>query len=90
MCRYKQFFFIFVYFAGMASDSSCNAVRCTDKVMKYCLGPQFINDHCWCELGHSTGKSLLTILFAHDNLLINLMSIKIENIINFKHNNDKY
>ncbi|TMW50487.1 hypothetical protein DOY81_004415 [Sarcophaga bullata] len=42
------------FYEGMASDSSCNAVRCTDKVMKYCLGPQFINDHCWCELGHST------------------------------------
>ncbi|XP_067648155.1 uncharacterized protein [Eurosta solidaginis] len=32
--------------------SGC-AMSCSDKVMKYCLGQQFINDHCWCELGHT-------------------------------------
>ncbi|XP_039965578.1 uncharacterized protein LOC120777995 [Bactrocera tryoni] len=32
--------------------SGC-AINCSDKVMKYCLGQQFINDHCWCELGHT-------------------------------------
>ncbi|XP_065360091.1 uncharacterized protein LOC135953977 [Calliphora vicina] len=42
------------FYEGTAADSSCNGVRCTEKVMKYCLGPQFINDHCWCEVGHST------------------------------------
>ncbi|XP_075161194.1 uncharacterized protein LOC142234021 [Haematobia irritans] len=42
------------FYDGLQSDSSCNAVRCTEKVSKYCLGPQFINDHCWCEFGHST------------------------------------
>ncbi|XP_037929504.1 uncharacterized protein LOC119663991, partial [Teleopsis dalmanni] len=33
--------------------SSCKSVSCTKTVMKYCLGAQFINDHCWCELGHT-------------------------------------
>ncbi|KAI8117219.1 hypothetical protein CVS40_10824 [Lucilia cuprina] len=42
------------FYEGTSTDSSCNGVRCTEKVMKYCLGPQFINDHCWCEVGHST------------------------------------
>ncbi|XP_059218550.1 uncharacterized protein LOC106091114 isoform X3 [Stomoxys calcitrans] len=42
------------FYDGLQADSSCNAVRCTEKVSKYCLGPQFINDHCWCEFGHST------------------------------------
>uniref|UniRef100_A0A0A1XNK6 CCC domain-containing protein n=1 Tax=Zeugodacus cucurbitae TaxID=28588 RepID=A0A0A1XNK6_ZEUCU len=32
--------------------SGCT-ISCSDKVMKYCLGQQFINDHCWCELGHT-------------------------------------
>uniref|UniRef100_A0A1I8NKF9 CCC domain-containing protein n=1 Tax=Musca domestica TaxID=7370 RepID=A0A1I8NKF9_MUSDO len=44
------------FYDGLQADSSCNAVRCTEKVNKYCLGPQFINDHCYCEFGHSTGK----------------------------------
>ncbi|XP_073840433.1 uncharacterized protein [Musca autumnalis] len=42
------------FYDGLQSDSSCNAVRCTEKVSKYCLGPLFINDHCYCEFGHST------------------------------------
>lgn len=35
------------------SGSTCKAITCTKNVMKYCLGPQFINDHCWCEQGHA-------------------------------------
>ncbi|XP_068149525.1 uncharacterized protein [Drosophila tropicalis] len=32
--------------------NACNSMKCTPDVLKYCLGPQFINDHCWCELQH--------------------------------------
>lgn len=35
------------------SGSTCKSITCTKNVMKYCLGPQFINDHCWCEQGHT-------------------------------------
>ncbi|XP_055855793.1 uncharacterized protein LOC129919019 [Episyrphus balteatus] len=35
------------------SASTCKSITCTKNVMKYCLGPQFINDHCWCEQGHA-------------------------------------
>ncbi|XP_055923438.1 uncharacterized protein LOC129953918 [Eupeodes corollae] len=35
------------------SGSTCKSITCTENVMKYCLGPQFINDHCWCEQGHA-------------------------------------
>ncbi|XP_053953373.1 uncharacterized protein LOC128860125 isoform X2 [Anastrepha ludens] len=38
--------------SNYGEPSGC-AVSCSEKVMKYCLGPQFINDHCWCELGHT-------------------------------------
>lgn len=35
------------------SGSTCKSITCTKNVMKYCLGPQFLNDHCWCEQGHA-------------------------------------
>ncbi|XP_036326824.1 uncharacterized protein LOC118739548 isoform X1 [Rhagoletis pomonella] len=38
--------------SNYGEPSGC-AISCSQKVMKYCLGPQFINDHCWCELGHT-------------------------------------
>lgn len=31
----------------------CKAIPCTPKVMKYCLGSQFLNDHCLCEQWHA-------------------------------------
>ncbi|EDV97706.1 GH14548 [Drosophila grimshawi] len=34
------------------AQNSCNSMQCTATVMKYCLGLQFLNDHCWCELQH--------------------------------------
>ncbi|KAL9909512.1 uncharacterized protein ACN427_004641 isoform 2-T15 [Glossina fuscipes fuscipes] len=41
------------FYEGPEVGNSCNAVRCTSKLMKYCLSSQFINDHCLCELGHN-------------------------------------
>ncbi|XP_015044060.2 uncharacterized protein [Drosophila pseudoobscura] len=32
--------------------NACNTIKCDPNVLKYCLGNQFINDHCWCELQH--------------------------------------
>lgn len=37
----------------------CKAIPCNQSIMKYCLGPQFINDHCWCEQGHEEGKKIM-------------------------------
>ncbi|XP_064541131.1 uncharacterized protein LOC135430394 [Drosophila montana] len=34
------------------TQNSCNSMKCTPTVLNYCLGPQFLNDHCWCELQH--------------------------------------
>ncbi|KAM8707788.1 hypothetical protein ACLKA7_014855 [Drosophila subpalustris] len=34
------------------TQNSCNTMKCTPTVMKYCVGPQFLNDHCWCEMQH--------------------------------------
>ncbi|ALC45107.1 CG5910 [Drosophila busckii] len=31
---------------------ACNSRKCSADVIRYCLGSQFINDHCWCELQH--------------------------------------
>ncbi|KAI9588116.1 hypothetical protein GQX74_003962 [Glossina fuscipes] len=44
------------FYEGPEVGNSCNAVRCTSKLMKYCLSSQFINDHCLCELGHNLEK----------------------------------
>ncbi|XP_030375554.1 uncharacterized protein LOC115624842 isoform X2 [Scaptodrosophila lebanonensis] len=38
--------------------SSCNSIKCTDTVYKYCLGQKFINDHCWCEMQHTEGRHI--------------------------------
>ncbi|KAH8305838.1 hypothetical protein KR059_012229, partial [Drosophila kikkawai] len=35
-----------------AQNNACNSIKCPPNVMKYCLGTQFINDHCWCEMQH--------------------------------------
>ncbi|XP_030571184.1 uncharacterized protein LOC115770166 [Drosophila novamexicana] len=34
------------------TQNACNSMKCTQTVLNYCLGPQFLNDHCWCELQH--------------------------------------
>ncbi|XP_037913018.1 uncharacterized protein LOC119652779 isoform X1 [Hermetia illucens] len=39
-------------FFNAALPLGCKAIPCNQSIMKYCLGPQFINDHCWCEQGH--------------------------------------
>ncbi|XP_062131250.1 uncharacterized protein LOC133842235 isoform X1 [Drosophila sulfurigaster albostrigata] len=35
------------------TQNSCNTKMCTTQVVRYCLSPQFLNDHCWCEMQHS-------------------------------------
>ncbi|XP_034482055.1 uncharacterized protein LOC117787597 isoform X2 [Drosophila innubila] len=34
------------------TQNSCKSIKCTATVVKYCTGPQFLNDHCWCEMQH--------------------------------------
>ncbi|XP_044250402.1 uncharacterized protein [Drosophila takahashii] len=33
-------------------NNACSSIKCPPNTPKYCLGSQFINDHCWCELQH--------------------------------------
>eukprot|EP00099_Drosophila_melanogaster_P003596 NP_001163482.1 uncharacterized protein Dmel_CG5910, isoform B [Drosophila melanogaster] len=33
-------------------NNACSSIKCPPNTPKYCLGGQFINDHCWCELQH--------------------------------------
>ncbi|XP_016955966.1 uncharacterized protein LOC108028570 [Drosophila biarmipes] len=33
-------------------NNACSSIKCPPNTSKYCLGEQFINDHCWCELQH--------------------------------------
>ncbi|KAH8300426.1 hypothetical protein KR018_004945, partial [Drosophila ironensis] len=32
--------------------NACSSLTCNSTIEHYCFGPQFINDHCWCELQH--------------------------------------
>ncbi|KAH8410795.1 hypothetical protein KR222_008479, partial [Zaprionus bogoriensis] len=32
--------------------NACHSIECTPSIAKYCLGSQFIKDHCWCENQH--------------------------------------
>ncbi|XP_017081051.1 uncharacterized protein LOC108114529 [Drosophila eugracilis] len=33
-------------------NNACSSITCPPNTSKYCLGIQFIKDHCWCELQH--------------------------------------
>lgn len=42
--------------AALDRQNSCNGMECSPTVLKYCLGPKFVNDHCWCENQHQEGE----------------------------------